>query len=105
MMISFEPTHKSLHCSLYAILDEGAYHNKRNALFEIGRFKEAIQAYNQALIINPNRSSTYFKRGNTFIQLEVMEEAIQDSNGVSIVAQPRLMNLIEMEFHFCVLES
>jgi tetratricopeptide (TPR) repeat protein len=93
MMMAFhEPTTQKKECLscgfscleedatlLDGITDEEAEadHTKSNALLEIGRFIDALQAYDQALLIKPNRSSTHFKRGNALIQLEMMDEAVQ----------------------------
>lgn len=72
---------KALNISEEAILDNptdaDAYCFKGLALFDLGRYEEAVNAYEQALLLDPSHASGYYHNiGNAFACLQRDEEAI-----------------------------
>jgi serine/threonine-protein kinase len=57
-----------------------AYLNRGLAHFELEDYQTAMNDYNQALQINPNRADIYFNRGLSRIALGEYQEAISDFN-------------------------
>jgi tetratricopeptide (TPR) repeat protein len=58
------------------VFDQYACYFNGNALINLGRYEEAIAAYDQALAINPNLDEAFYKKGNALINLSRYEEAI-----------------------------
>ncbi len=51
-----------------------------NALFNLGRFDDAIASYNKALEIKPDKDEAWYKRGNALFNLGRFDDAIASYN-------------------------
>ena len=58
-----------------------------NQLFDLQKYEEAIESYDQAITINPNYYSAWGKRGNALCNLQKYEEAIE-SHDQAITINP-----------------
>jgi tetratricopeptide (TPR) repeat protein len=56
--------------------DHEAWYNRGNALFNLGRYEEAIAAYDRAVEIKPDSHEAWNNRGNALYSLGRYEEAI-----------------------------
>jgi tetratricopeptide (TPR) repeat protein len=54
-----------------------AHYNRGNALFELGRYADAVMAFDRALILAPDNPQAWSNRGNTLTALKRHEEAIE----------------------------
>ena len=59
------------------------------AFYDAGKYKEAIEAYNNAIRLDPNYAIAYNNRGNTYDDLKEYAKAIEDYNR-AIDLNPRL---------------
>ena len=57
-----------------------AWSGRGNALFDLGRYSEAIEAYAEATELNPDEFNNWMKQGDSFYQLELLNEAIAAYN-------------------------
>jgi tetratricopeptide (TPR) repeat protein len=55
-----------------------AWHNRGNALSDLGRKEEAIRSYDQAVEIKPDYHAAWYARGNALSDLGRKEEAVQN---------------------------
>lgn len=58
------------------------YYNQGNVYAASGEMKSAIQAYTQAIRLNPQHEYAYHNRGNAYLSLGYAEQALQDYNHV-----------------------
>ncbi len=56
--------------------DEAAWHNKGNQLANLGRYEEALSAYEEAIRLKPDYETAWFCKGSQLGNLERYEEAI-----------------------------
>ena len=56
---------------------------KGDALAEGKHYDEAVSAYEQALVLNPDDANAWFKKGNALLRLERYEEALSAYNHAS----------------------
>jgi tetratricopeptide (TPR) repeat protein len=54
-----------------------AYYNKASALADLGKYEEAIEAYDKAIAIDPNYAAAHYNKGNDLYYLGKYEEAIE----------------------------
>ena len=48
-----------------------------NRLYELKRYKEALESYNQSIRLDPNNAVAYFNRGVCLSDLNKKQEAIE----------------------------
>ena len=59
----------------YALSDAETWNSKGNALFNLGKYAEAIKAYDQAIKLNPNDADVWYNKGIALEKLGKYEEA------------------------------
>ena len=69
--------------------------DKGVGLFENNKFEEAIQAYDEALKINPGLAEAWTNKGNALIVLGKFEDALKNYEEAIKVNPCRLGNLAE----------
>lgn len=62
------------HAELYSAL----LFNVGSCFFNINKWKEAVNTYNEALIVNPNYVKAYYKRAMAQLELKDYENAMVD---------------------------
>jgi tetratricopeptide (TPR) repeat protein len=68
-----------------------AYYDKGNAYAKLGRYKSAIECYNQAIHIDSDYTDAHYIRGILYFELGQYQKAIQDFNN-TIRIQPDYIN-------------
>ena len=51
------------------------YYDKGNTLNDLGRYEEALKAYDQAILLNPNYTQAFHNKGSIFHNMKRYEEA------------------------------
>lgn len=61
---------------------EQIYSHKGQLLYSLKYYREALNAYNNVISLNPNNLGVLINRGNTFSELELYDSAISDYNKI-----------------------
>lgn len=61
-------------------IDPDSYTNKGDALYDSQRYKDALDAYDQALRLDPEDANAYTNKGNALYHLNLYEEALEAYN-------------------------
>ena len=66
------------HCNHLDFVWEATYHNNRgNALYQLKRYAAAVEAFDRAIVIDPNNADYHFNRGNALCHLKRHVEAVE----------------------------
>lgn len=76
----FEEALKSFKSVLALRPDADDYYNNGIAFEKLGRFKDAVEAYDQAIAANPRFAEAYANRGNSLKELGQLEDALASIN-------------------------
>ncbi len=58
--------------------NDSAWNNRGNALYNLGRYKDAIASYDKALAIKPDKDSAWYGRACCFALQNQIEPAIEN---------------------------
>jgi tetratricopeptide (TPR) repeat protein len=58
--------------------DANAYNNRGNSKYNLGRYQEAIEDYNEAIRLDPKHEYAYNSRGYCYFKLGYWQKAIED---------------------------
>ena len=70
-----------------------AWFNKGNTLEKLGRYDEAIECYNKAILLDPNNAGIWYSKGLTLTKLKRYEESIEYFDK-AIELDPKYISLI-----------
>jgi tetratricopeptide (TPR) repeat protein len=62
-----------------------AWNNRGADLFSLGRYQEALDSFDRALALKPDKAMYWFNRGNALLQLDQLRNALASYNTVLLI--------------------